>query len=166
MKATLRKFMICMLVFVVTFSSLNISAQAASKKSYSANDLKYLTAIVYCEAGNQSYKGKLAVANVVLNRVKSKKFPSTIKGVISQKNQFTPYRSGSFQKAVKKYEGSSKMSSAEKKQMTACKKAAQDALKGKTAIGKSYYFFSAYSSKKSITRKYKNAVFIGAHYFR
>ena len=165
MKATFKKIAICMLIFAVTFSTSNISAQAASKKSYTANDLKYLTSIVYCEAGNQSYKGKLAVANVVLNRVSSKKFPNTIKAVIQQKGQFSPYRSGSLAKALKIYDGG-KASSAVKKQMSACKKAAKDALNGKRAIGKSYLFFSGYRTKSATKKKYSNAIFIGAHYFR
>lgn len=166
MKATLKRILICTLVFVMTFSTMNTTTQAASKTSYTSSDLKYLTAIVYCEAGNQSYKGKLAVANVVLNRVKSKKFPNSIKSVISQKGQFSPYRSGSYSRALKKYSGSLKMTSGEKRQMTECKKAAKAALNGSRAISSYYLFFSGYRSKSSIRSKYKKAIFIGAHYFR
>lgn len=51
--------------------------------------------MVYAESGNQSLDGKIAVANVVLNRVKSPIFPNTIEGVLAQKNQFPTYGSGS-----------------------------------------------------------------------
>jgi spore germination cell wall hydrolase CwlJ-like protein len=40
---------------------------------------------IYYEAATESYEGKLAVANVVLNRANSKKFPQTLCGVIYQK---------------------------------------------------------------------------------
>ena len=46
-----------------------------------------LACLVYAEAGNQSYEGMLAVANVVLNRVKSDAYwhVDTIKEVIYDK---------------------------------------------------------------------------------
>lgn len=53
-----------------------------------------LAAIIQCEAGGEPYEGKLAVGSVVLNRVRSSKFPNTITGVIYQKNQFSPVASG------------------------------------------------------------------------
>ena len=53
-----------------------------------------LAAIIQCEAEGEPYEGKIAVGNVVMNRVKSTLFPNTITGVIYQKNQFTPASSG------------------------------------------------------------------------
>lgn len=53
-----------------------------------------LAAIIQCEAEGEPYAGKLAVGSVVLNRVKSSKFPNTITEVIYQKNQFSPVASG------------------------------------------------------------------------
>lgn len=53
-----------------------------------------LEKIVECEAGGESLEGKIAVANVVLNRIKSNKFPNTISGVIYQPNQFEPISTG------------------------------------------------------------------------
>ncbi len=166
MKATMKKVLICMMIVTVTLSSFGVNASAASKKSYTSNDLKLLTTIIYCEAGNQSYKGKVAVANVVLNRKKSKSFPNTIKGVIYQKGQFTPARSGKLATAIKKYEGKKKYGYGEKKQMAECKKAAKAALNGKYVISKKAYFFTTYRSKSAIKKKYPKAVFIGSHYFR
>ena len=63
----------------------------------------YLACIVYAEAGGESYQGKLAVANVVLNRRKSSRYPNSIYGVISQRSQFGPFRNGSFNRAINKY---------------------------------------------------------------
>lgn len=53
-----------------------------------------LAAIIQCEAEGEPYLGKIAVGNVVMNRVKSSKFPNTITGVIYQKKQFSPVASG------------------------------------------------------------------------
>lgn len=53
-----------------------------------------LERLVECEAGAESMEGKIAVVNVVLNRIKSEKFPDSISEVIYQKNQFEPVVTG------------------------------------------------------------------------
>ncbi len=59
------------------------------RNSYSQEDVEWLARAVYSEARGEPYEGQVAVAAVVLNRVKSKDFPNTIKDVIFQKNAFT-----------------------------------------------------------------------------
>lgn len=74
--------------------------QAASKAKIvvklSAEDQEVLQRIVEAEATGEDIKGKVLVANVILNRVKSKTFPDTVKGVVFQKNggtyQFSPIK--------------------------------------------------------------------------
>lgn len=66
----------------------------------SAGDLELLSTIIYCEAGNQSYEGQLAVGSVILNRVASSSFPNSISGVIYQSGQFSPVASGRFAHAL------------------------------------------------------------------
>lgn len=61
---------------------------------YNQDDLFWLARIVFAESGNQPLDGRIAVANVVLNRVKSPAFPNTVQEVLAQKNQFTTYKSG------------------------------------------------------------------------
>ena len=61
---------------------------------YNQDSLFWLSRVIYAESGNQSLKGKMAVGNVVMNRVNSPLFPNTILGVLSQRNQFTTYRGG------------------------------------------------------------------------
>ncbi len=82
-------------------------------------DEEVLAAIVYCEAGGESYETQLAVASAIMNRVKSSRYPDTIKGVVLQKYQFSPVRSGSLLKRLKS--GKVKAS---------CLKAAQEAMSG------------------------------------
>lgn len=62
--------------------------------SYSDNSLYLLAQIVYSEANGEPFEGMIAVANVVMNRVESDKFPNTIKDVIYQKGQFQPVSNG------------------------------------------------------------------------
>lgn len=170
MKASIRKIAICLLVFVIAVTSSKADVSAASKKSYTNAELKYITAIIYCEAGGQPTKGKIAVANVILNRVKNKRYPNSVKGVIYQKYQFSPTRTKSrkyrgltnYQVALKKYSGEIKMNSAEKKMMASCKSAAKKALTGTTVLSKKYLSFTA---KRAVKRKGVKAVYIGGHGF-
>lgn len=71
---------------------------AAFKKaagiSYSADDYQVLLKIVQAEAGICDAKGKILVANVILNRVRSKEFPNTIRKVVYQPSQFSPVSNG------------------------------------------------------------------------
>lgn len=62
--------------------------QAQAQNGYSDTDL--MAAIIYCEAGNQPYEGKVAVGAVVMNRVRSASFPGSIKDVLYQGGQFQP----------------------------------------------------------------------------
>ena len=61
---------------------------------YSKEDVFWLSHIINAESGNQSLKGKIAVGNVVLNRVNSPAFPNSIYDVLFQKGQFYPSYSG------------------------------------------------------------------------
>lgn len=67
----------------------------AGNLHYDANALYLLSHIIHAESGNQPLRGKIAVGNVILNRVKSPLFPNTIYEVIYQKNQFSPAKNGS-----------------------------------------------------------------------
>ncbi len=58
------------------------------------SDAYLLGAIIQCEAGGESYDGKLAVGSVIMNRVRSSYFPNTVSGVVYQSGQFSPVASG------------------------------------------------------------------------
>ncbi|MEC1446334.1 cell wall hydrolase [Bacillus haynesii] len=57
-----------------------------------------LSRLVHAEAKGESFEGKVAVANVVLNRVEDSRFPDSVKSVIYQKNAFEPVLNGSIEK--------------------------------------------------------------------
>ncbi len=63
---------------------------------YDSEALYLISHVVYLEAGNESFNGKLAVASVIMNRVNSAEFPDTVKNVVYQENQFTVVDSSRF----------------------------------------------------------------------
>ena len=143
------------------------------KESYSKADLKLLACLIYTEAGNQSYKGKLAVGNVVMNRVKSNQFPNNIEDVVYQSAYSRSYGRriyqfsvaspsvGTLKKALSVY--GKRKGAAEIKMEKECIKAAKAVLEGKDAFdGKNYLFFCRYSSSLASRR---SGVKLGAHYF-
>lgn len=65
---------------------------------YNEDTLYWLSRIINAESGNQVLDGKIAVGNVVMNRVNSPQFPNNIYDVLYQKNQFSPASSGSLKR--------------------------------------------------------------------
>ncbi|WP_053363251.1 cell wall hydrolase [Bacillus sp. FJAT-27251] len=61
-------------------------------------EVDLLARIVRAEAQSESFEGKVAVAEVVLNRVENKKFPDSVKGVIYAPGQFQPVKNGQINK--------------------------------------------------------------------
>lgn len=81
----------------ITVASTTASSSAATTaSSTNSSDLELLARCVYGEARGEPYVGKVAVAAVVLNRVRSASFPSTIAGVIYQPGAFTAVSDGQF----------------------------------------------------------------------
>lgn len=72
-----------------TAAAMGISLGSSSSGGSSDSDLNLLARCVYAEARGEPYVGQVAVAAVVLNRVKSSSFPNTIAGVIYQPYAFT-----------------------------------------------------------------------------
>jgi N-acetylmuramoyl-L-alanine amidase len=64
------------------------------------DDLELMAMCVEAEAGNQGFMGKQLVADVILNRVESDRFPDTIEGVIKQRFAFSSYGDGRMQNIV------------------------------------------------------------------
>lgn len=122
------------------------SATSASSSAVSAShsDLQLLAAIIECEAGGESYEGKVAVGAVVLNRVRSSKFPNSISSVIYQRGQFSPVASGKLSRVLARGANSS------------CVQAAQAALNGSNNVGGALYFRSSGT---------KRGIVIGNHCF-
>lgn len=99
-----------------------------SSIAFGAGDLDMMAAIIECEAGGESYTGKVAVGAVVMNRVKSPLFPDTVAGVIYQNRQFSPVGSGRF--AIVLARGANQ----------SCYQAAQEAMAGASPVGNCVFF--------------------------
>ena len=113
-------------------------------KTYKASTLRLMSAIIYSEAGNQSYAGKKAVGIVIMNRVKSRAFPNSVKGVVYQRGQFSPVRNGSLKRSFRLYD-KGKMSKSVKKAAASALSGSKDVkYHGKKINMKKYKFFSGY----------------------
>ena len=123
-----------------------VQAAAQTNTAVSASDRELLAAIIYCEAGNQSHTGKVAVGNVVMNRVNSAKFPNSISSVVYQRGQFSPAGSGWLNRVLKR--GSVPAD---------CYAAADEALAGSKPVGGSVFFMRR--------ELHSSGTIIGAHCF-
>lgn len=74
--------------------SKTAAALGMSLKTQTNSDLYLLAKCIHAEARGEPYSGKVAVGAVILNRVKSSKFPNTISGVIYQPYAFTAVADG------------------------------------------------------------------------
>lgn len=120
-----------------------------SGSSSSSSDLNLLSRLVYGEARGEPYAGQVAVAAVVLNRVKSSSFPNSISGVIYQKGAFNVVDDGQINLSPN----------------STAKKAAQDALNGwDPSYGSIYYFNPSTATNKWIWSR-PHVVTIGKHRF-
>lgn len=129
------------------FSSSNSSSSSSS--NVSSSNLNLLSRVVYGEARGESYTGQVAVAAVVLNRVKSSSFPNTISGVVYQSGAFDCVSDGQINLTPNE----------------TAKKAAQDALNGwDPTYGAIYYFNPATATNKWIWSR-PMTVTIGKHRF-
>ena len=110
-------------------SGVTVPSHIIGNRRYSDEDLYWLSRIVHAESQGESMTGKIAVANVVLNRVKSNLFDNTVHDVIFDRKygiQFTPTVNGAIYNTPS---GDSVI-------------AAKRALFGENAAGNSLYFLN------------------------
>ncbi len=124
------------------------NTSSGSSSSYQ-NNLNLLARVVYGEARGEPYTGQVAVAAVVLNRVKNSNFPNTVSGVVYQKGAFDAVADGQINLTPN----------------STAKKAAQDALNGwDPTYGAIYYFNPKTATNKWIWSR-PMTVTIGNHRF-
>lgn len=125
------------------------SSSSSSSSSNNSSNVNLLARVVYGEARGEPYTGQVAVAAVVLNRVKSSKFPNTISGVV--------YQSGAFDAVA---DGQINMTPD-----TTAKKAAQDALNGWDPSYGAIYYFNPNTATSAWIWSRPVTVVIGNHRF-
>ena len=116
---------------------------------YSSSDIYLLAKCVHAEARGEPYVGQVAVAAVILNRVKDPNFPNTISGVIYQPWAFTAINDGQF---------------ALEPNQTAYQ-AARDAMNGWDPTYGAVYYYNPKTATSAWIRSTKTVTVIGQHVF-
>ena len=138
----------------VTLTTQSTGSQETTGSSAYKDSVYWLARIIQAESGAEPYRGKLAVGNVILNRVASTDFPNSIYGVIfDRKNgvQFTPVANGTIYNTP----------SAESI------RAAEECLAGTRVVGNCLYFFNPKTATKAswIVQNCRYYTSIGDHDF-
>lgn len=135
-----------------TAAAIGISLASSSSTGaggYSSSDAYLLARLVYAEARGEPYVGQVAVAAVVLNRVRSPSFPNTIAGVIYQPWAFTVVNDGQINLTP---------------DATAIK-AAQDALNGWDPTYGCLFYYNPATATNAWIRQKEIRLSIGEHVF-
>ena len=117
--------LVILMILIIQIKPKNVTA---ASNSNSTSDVQLLARAINGEARGEPYEGQVAVGAVILNRVKSPKFPNTIAGVIYEPGAFTAVSDGQINVAIS--EGSTVV------------KAARDALNGCDPSGGAIYYFN------------------------
>lgn len=124
-------------------------APAEAQRRGNINNLRLLSMIVCGEARGEPYEGKVAVAAVIINRVKSNKFPNSVAGVAYQPLAFEAAANGEIYKAV----------------TPECTRAARDALNGWDPVSGALYFFAPDKTRNKFIWGRPQVRRIGKHIF-
>ena len=131
----------------LTFSG-SVSASTGTASSYES-DVELLARLIHGEARGEPYVGMVAVGAVVLNRVKSSKFPNTIAGVIYQSGAFDCVRDGQINLTPNEQS----------------RRAARDALNGWDPTGGCLYYYNPSTATSSWIWQREVRLTIGDHSF-
>ncbi|HZJ56989.1 MAG TPA: peptidoglycan-binding protein [Clostridia bacterium] len=132
----------------------NSTADRNALTAKQRDDIFWLARIIHAESQGESYTGKVAVGNVIMNRVSSNQFPNTIYNVIFEYYynipQFSPVEDGTI------YNNPS----------AECIKAAEEAYWGSKPVGSALYFFNPRKAAGSwIVNNRQYITSIGSHAF-
>lgn len=130
-----------------TLSALGISG--GSTGSSGSGDVDLLARLISAEARGEPYTGQVAVGAVVLNRMESPAFPSTMSGVIYQSGAFSCINDGQFWEPV----------------ADSAYKAARDAMNGWDPSGGAIYYFNPNKATSDWIWSRPVITIIGNHYF-
>lgn len=128
---------------------VKLSSGGGATSGISSSDLNLLARCVYSEARGEPYTGQVAVAAVVLNRVRSSKFPNSISGVIYQPLAFTAVADGQINLSPN----------------DSARKAAQEALNGWDPTNGCLYYYNPATATSKWIWSLKVELKIGRHSF-
>ena len=148
-------FIIILIIISITVVNFNIifektgSIKAANTSNTS--NVQLLARAINGEARGEPYEGQVAVGAVILNRVRSSKFPNTIAGVIYQPGAFTAVSDGQIDVPIDS--------------KSTVVKAAQDALNGWDPTGGAIYYFNPNTATNKWIWSRPLTIVIGKHRF-
>lgn len=125
------------------------SSGGGSSGSTNSRDVDLLARVVNGEARGEPYKGQVAVAAVILNRVKHPDFPNSISGVV--------YQSGAFDAVA---DGQVNLQPAD-----SCVRAAKDAINGYDPTNGCIYYYNPQTATNQWIRSRPIVLTIGKHVF-
>ncbi len=134
-----------------TAAALGITLNSGASAAASASDSEVYTLarLVHAEARGEPYLGKVAVAAVVLNRVRSAAFPNTISGVVYQAGAFDCVADGQINLAPD----------------NDSLRAARDAMNGWDPTGGCVYYYNPATATSAWIWSREVRLSIGAHSF-
>lgn len=140
------------LVFAIqsAFLSLDTKDTVFAQGNYS-NEIQLLARCVNGEARGEPYAGQVAVAAVILNRVKHPSFPNTISGVIYQKGAFTATTDGQINVPIS--------------ENSTVYKACRDAMNGWDPTGGAIYYYNPKKTTNQWIYSREVVKIIGSHRF-
>ncbi len=140
-------------IIILSISAIVIifSFKANAQTGRSSSDLQLIARAVNGEARGEPYEGQVAVAAVILNRVKHSSFPNSISGVIYQPGAFTAVSDGQINEPIS--EGSTVY------------KACQDAMNGWDPTNGAIYYFNPDTATNAWIWSRPLIVQIGKHRF-
>ena len=134
---------------VSAIQAKSVTQQKREVISITSDELLLLSKLITGEARGESYEGQVAVAAVVINRVKDSRFPNSIKDVIYQKSAFSVVKDGSINMQPNE----------------SAYKAAQEALYGLDPTDKAVYFWNPNIATCQWIRTLDPYMRIGNHVF-
>ena len=137
---------------VIAFSAVKfMPTKTVAETQRSASDIQLLARCVNGEARGEIYEGQVAVAAVILNRVKHPSFPNTISGVIYQPGAFTAVADGQINEPIA--------------ENSTVYKACEDAMNGWDPSGGAIYYFNPETATNKWIWSRPLIIQIGRHRF-
>lgn len=137
---------------VIAFSAFKLMpSKTVAETQRSASDIQLLARCVNGEARGEIYEGQVAVAAVILNRVKHPSFPNTISGVIYQPGAFTAVADGQINEPIA--------------ENSTVYKACEDAMNGWDPSGGAIYYFNPETATNKWIWSRPLIIQIGRHRF-
>ena len=148
-------YLIFLIVISITVVNLNMilkkTGNIKAANTSNTSNVQLLARAINGEARGEPYEGQVAVGAVLLNRVKSSKFPNTIAGVIYQPGAFTAVSDGQIDVPIDS--------------KSTVVKAAQDALNGWDPTGGAIYYFNPNTATNKWIWSRPLTTVIGKHRF-